>query len=125
MTIAALIIIGILLAGLGLAKLTDRPTETIYVYDDEPEPADESPKAESEALQKMLAPLRQYTKPSKGPLEVYGWTVRKQEDDLWAVVPYDMRGNLLWNRAPYTDLTDSRLAWDYANVGRRALKWRE
>jgi hypothetical protein len=70
-------------------------------------------------------PLFEAAKPSRQPLEPYSWTVRKQDDGRYSVLPFDKNGLELWQQAVATDIEDPTKAWDIANQGRRALGWKE
>jgi hypothetical protein len=70
-------------------------------------------------------PIFEPGKPSKEPLETYSWTVRKQDDGRYSVLPFDKNGVELWKQAVIKNIEDPTDAWDIANQGRRALGWRE
>lgn len=72
----------------------------------------------------VLEPVFEPGKPSREKWQVFAWTVRKQDDGRYAVIPIDKDGEQLWELAVAQDITDPVDAWKVANQGQKALGWR-
>lgn len=71
----------------------------------------------------VLIPEPIYQTRQVPPIIIHTWTVRKQPDGRYTVLPVDQNGVPMWDLAIATDMKDPMIAWDLVNVKRREIGW--